>query len=139
VDLPAEVVSLNVTGIPTSGDNKLIKTCVRLYLSLTGILFSWHIAVFHLRKLLILGSQSAADITIVVSTPSFVIPVPKTIVLEKVSGKTVSPGDGCILVSCGIILGAQTTPTMVKIYFYATQQLLPTGLTALSAWSFTTC
>ena len=36
VDLPEDIVPLNISGLSSGADSKLVKICVRLYISLTG-------------------------------------------------------------------------------------------------------
>lgn len=91
-ELPSGLAQMNLSGLGAGGDSRLVKICVRLYVSLTG-------------------SASTTDVTIVVSTADFVYAAPKNIVLKTVSG-------------------AQSTPIMTKIYFYARQDALPAGLEA---------
>lgn len=82
--MPLDAASINTSAINGAGDFKHVKICIRLYVSLTGQTLG---CVFCQPVLaLATGNSSATDVTIVVSTPQFVVPVPKTIVLQKVSG-----------------------------------------------------
>jgi hypothetical protein len=56
----------------------------------------------------ITGTTSTTDVSLVVSTPSFAHAVPKSIIIQKVSG-------------------SQATPLMTIVYIYATRTHLATG------------
>lgn len=75
---------LNFSGIPGALDGKLLKICVRVYVSLTGHLESFMMLSSFVRFLS--GTSSAQDVTVVVSTPPFVHAVPKSIILQNVPG-----------------------------------------------------
>ena len=95
LDMPTSLVPLYTS---MSADGQVVKICVRLYLTYSGS-----------------NDKSsrgyASNVSLTVSTPSFVLPVPKNIIIQKVST-------------------VKSTPVMVKIFFFATKDLLPSCLDA---------
>ena len=87
IELPKGLVTLPESA---SGSSGLMKVCVRLYVAFSG-------------------SSSANDISIIVSTPSFVHAVPKNYIIKRVS--------------------ARSTPVMIKLYMYVHRDQVASSLT----------
>ena len=138
-ELPQDVVPLSMAGATSlpdgSGSGSLVKVCLRVYLSFSGKIIvrsdddDWLAGYFHsfvytcLRHTLpafslllpfshessvCAGERQANNVSLVVNAPSFLHVVPKNVIIQKVGGM-------------------QSTPVMVKLYFYATKTNLPSG------------
>lgn len=98
--LGQELAALSSTGI--SGDMKVVRMSVRVYVSFAGGALA-----------------SETDVTLMISTPSFIHATPNNVLLKGLSSKN-------------------RTPTMVTVYLYAKKSMLPTGFDAQIMASYVT-